>query len=172
MDGESSTRSRTVFANLEMANPEPKVTKRPNTLWLMLFGFITVIALSLATLIVVVVQGKCRNEIYQTIVGDNSTQACQTRGCILSAAHQLRWIDESMSQDRCENFFRYACTNWLRTHPFLSHNAERTIFSDILDQRDLNIQRLLDTPIIRNQPETWEYKIKVVFLWQQSTIDS
>ena len=86
---------------------------------------------------------------------------CLNRGCLSAATHQLRSMDNSTYANRCLDFYHYACGGWQQSHPIQAFHFERTILGDIIDQRNADIERLLNSPVSRLSPQSWEWKVKV-----------
>ncbi|CAF5124842.1 unnamed protein product, partial [Rotaria magnacalcarata] len=119
--------------------------------------------LSLALIITVIVQARNRAKYDNTNKNKNENDVCLTQGCISAATHQLRSIDSAVSSNLCKDFYTYACGGWQKTHPIQSFDVERTILGDIINRRDTEIERLLDSPIIRSDQRSWEYKVKTYY---------
>lgn len=111
--------------------------------------------LSIGLLIGVIVQA---NKKQQTDTVDN---LCLTPSCVTAATHQVRSMNMTASSNLCTDFYTYACGGWQNTHPIKSFDVERTIIGDILDRRNMDIERLLEAPVSRSGENSWEYKIKV-----------
>ncbi|CAM4941895.1 unnamed protein product [Rotaria socialis] len=130
------------------------------------FGtFIFLGVLSLALLITVIVQARNngKNDNTNNNKNENKNEVCLTQGCISAATHQLRSADSTVASNLCKDFYTYACGGWQKTHPIQSFDVERTILGDIIDRRDMEIERLLDSPIIRSNERSWEYKVKTYY---------
>jgi hypothetical protein len=152
-----------IFANVESNGRVGTFFSRITRAHLIITAFIFLGLLSLSLLITVIVQAQNPRQNDNTNSNDNTNnnEFCVTEGCISAAAYQLRSIDSTASSNLCTDFYTYACGGWQQTHPIQSHEVERTILEDILYQRSAEIERLLDAPISRSDPNSWEYKIKV-----------
>jgi len=118
--------------------------------------------LSVSLLIAVIAQTTNRGQNNNN--NNNTKQYCLNRGCLSAATHQLRFMDSTVSANRCTDFYNYACGGWKQTHPIQSFDTERTILGDIINQRNADIQRLLNSPITRISTQSWEWKVKVCIL--------
>ncbi|CAF0801046.1 unnamed protein product [Adineta steineri] len=131
-------------------------------------GLVFLGLLSLSLLITVIVQASNRkqNDTTNTITNtsDNNVDGyCLNRGCLSAATHQLRYMDNTVWDDRCTDFYQYACGTWQQTHPIQSFDVERTILGDINDRRDADIERLLNSPVSRLTAKSWEWKVKTYY---------
>lgn len=173
------SRTQATFVGLERINQTRAFCSRVTRTQWAIVGFVVLSLFSLSLLITVIVQAKnttsekssepttitTLSTISPMTTSSSSNQSdieyCLNRGCLSAATHQLRSIDPDAWPNRCTDFYQYACGNWQRSHPIQSFDVERTIIGDILDRRDWNIERLLNSPIIRNSETSWEWKLKV-----------
>jgi hypothetical protein len=125
---------------------------------LLIFGVIFLGLLSITLLITVIIQTQNHDNTHT-----NKDEYCLTEGCLSAATYQLNSLDNTASSNLCTDFYTYACGGWQKTHLIQAFDVERTILGDIIDQRDMEIERLLNAPISRINPESWEYKLKVCF---------
>jgi hypothetical protein len=66
-------------------------------------------------------------------------------------------MDRTTSDNHCTDFYNYACGGWQQTHQIQSFNTERTILGNIINQkRDVEIERLLNSPKSRISSQIWE----------------
>jgi hypothetical protein len=130
---------------------------RINRKHLVIIGFIFLGLLSFILFIHVIIHEQNDN------TNTNNDEYCLTEGCLSAATYQLNSIDSTASSNLCTDFYTYACGGWQKTHPIQSFDVERTILGDIINQRNMEIERLLNTPISRISQKSWEYKLKVCF---------
>jgi hypothetical protein len=129
-----------------------KITRKHLSIATIIFG---ILSLSLLITVIVLVQNRRQKD------NTNTDDLCLTQGCLSAAAYQLHSMDSTASSNLCTDFYTYACSGWRQTHSIQSFDVERTILGDIIDRRDIEMERLLDAPVSRPTPQSWEYKLKV-----------
>ncbi|CAF0937244.1 unnamed protein product [Didymodactylos carnosus] len=137
-------------------------------LFYILLGIILLLSLILVSLIIILAVPKSTSKISPDKVKDTcltdptpECKFCVSNGCIAAAAHQSLFIDKNV--EPCDNFFRYACGNWLKTRDYKSFEVERTVIGDIVNEIDSEMEVLLDGPVNEINKASWEWKIKVYY---------
>lgn len=148
--------------------PEGKIRKFFNRKHLFIIGFIFFVLLSITLSIILIIE-KVNHKKENDNKSDNDNY-CLNQGCLSAATYQLNLIDFTASSNLCTDFYTYACGSWQKTHPIQSFDIERTILGDIINQRDSELERLLNTPISRSSPRSWEYKLKVCLLSKKNDL--
>lgn len=154
MNTEAPTRPTIVGLPSTTSNARSRITR----LHLLIIGIVVLGLLSLGLLVTVIVQAKSSRE---TSSPETKNDYCLNDGCLSAATYQLRSMNKNASASRCTDFYRYACGGWEEKHVILSSDVERTILGDVLNRRDADIERLLNSPISRMERDGWEYKLKV-----------
>lgn len=84
--------------------------------------------------------------------GNNSnsqSSICETPGCIEAAANVLDFLDESV--DPCNNFYEFACGNFLKKARIPPEKTEVSTFSVIGDLITNQLQTILNEPLHLNE---------------------
>ncbi|KAH3712315.1 membrane metallo-endopeptidase-like 1 [Dreissena polymorpha] len=71
-------------------------------------------------------------------------QVCLTEGCTRAAARVLDSIDAS--EDPCNNFYRFACGGFLKTHVIPDDSANIDVWSIVRDNVQYTCKYLLERP--------------------------
>ncbi|XP_042904449.1 neprilysin-2 isoform X1 [Parasteatoda tepidariorum] len=86
----------------------------------------------------------------------NAEEVCNTPGCIETAEKIKQNLDESV--DPCDNFYKFACGNWIKTHPIREDRPESSVFYDVDDELSAQLKGLVNKPLDGTEPKN----IKIV----------
>ena len=65
---------------------------------------------------------------------------CVTPDCVNVASFMLRAMDTSV--DPCDNFYEYACGNWIESNSIPSGNSRYSTFDELADANELILKNL------------------------------
>ncbi|XP_026111396.1 endothelin-converting enzyme-like 1 [Carassius auratus] len=86
-------------------------------------------------------------------------QDCMKRRSLLRAARFVQGnVDPSVQP--CYDFYSFACGGWLRRHGIPEDKLSYGIITAIGEQNQEKLQRLLQAPVQRNEPDSAERKVK------------
>lgn len=85
---------------------------------------------------------------------DDSNQYCLSKGCIHTASKVLKYMDESV--DPCEDFYQFACGNFLKETNIPDDKSSVTSFSVINDQLQDQLRTMIEEPIIPDEPKPFQ----------------
>uniref|UniRef100_A0A672LQY9 Endothelin converting enzyme like 1 n=1 Tax=Sinocyclocheilus grahami TaxID=75366 RepID=A0A672LQY9_SINGR len=86
-------------------------------------------------------------------------QDCVKRRSLLRAARFIQGnVDPSVQP--CHDFYSFACGGWLRRHGIPEDKLSYGIITAIGEQNQEKLQRLLQVPVQRNEPDSAERKVK------------
>ncbi|XP_018009275.1 neprilysin-2-like [Hyalella azteca] len=85
------------------------------------------------------------NNLHKTSDKPSSSSAdiCLTKGCVTSASQLIANMDSEV--DPCEDFFEYACGNYLRTKNIPDEKSSISQFSDISDALNQKLRTLVES---------------------------
>ncbi|KAF5283678.1 hypothetical protein FQA39_LY17253 [Lamprigera yunnana] len=85
---------------------------------------------------------------------------CLTPNCISAASTMLDYLDRNM--DPCDNFFKFACGNYLKKQKIPDGKRSVSAFSLTAERMENQIQRIYDEPLPHNAPKPLE-ALKTVY---------
>ncbi|XP_035210754.1 neprilysin-2-like [Stegodyphus dumicola] len=100
------------------------------------------------------------NSLVSAVNVSSNSDVCQTYGCVQAAAAILSNIDKTA--DPCEDFYQFACGNWLNGTAIPEDKSFISIDSKIEDERDDTIRVLLEKELTGTEPD-FIIKIKALY---------
>ncbi|XP_022914109.1 neprilysin-2 isoform X2 [Onthophagus taurus] len=94
------------------------------------------------------------NTIIEAYPGSNKehkTKVCLTPGCIHTASKVLETIDESV--DPCDDFYDFACGNFVKKTNIPDDKSSVTTFSVISDLLQEQLRTMIEEPIRKDEPK-------------------
>ncbi|XP_023343178.1 neprilysin-2 isoform X2 [Eurytemora carolleeae] len=98
--------------------------------------------------------------VFKFLVSGNETaikqalSTCLTPGCVKAAATVLEMID--MKVDPCDNFYDFACGNFLKETTIPDHKSETGSFQMLADKHNERLRKLFETSPSANEPKIFE----------------
>ena len=132
-------------------------TSMERTLFLALIVFIT-LTLSLACVLIY------KHYNIPVVFGENSyrVNTCQTMGCVAAAYSIMNHVDEKV--EPCDDFYSFACGNWLRSAFVPTGHSKWTAFHQVNDNNLLILKKILERKDLGvNESATVINKVKYYF---------
>ncbi|XP_055357890.1 neprilysin-11-like [Paramacrobiotus metropolitanus] len=86
---------------------------------------------------------------------------CESESCKKAATNILTSMDTNL--DPCDDFYDYACNNWIKSHPLSDNRTENSIFEDLGEQMVLKRKELLEL----NSTDPFASEIKAKQFYKQ-----
>lgn len=83
---------------------------------------------------------------------------CETSSCLFSSARFSQNIN--WSSNPCDNFYEYACGNWINDHKINDYQIEYSIKKEITDQIYFDLRHYLDKILPTVPPDDPYFKVK------------
>eukprot|EP00058_Branchiostoma_floridae_P020755 XP_002606245.1 hypothetical protein BRAFLDRAFT_84014 [Branchiostoma floridae] len=88
---------------------------------------------------------------------------CTDTNCLEAASNMLQNMNKSV--EPCDDFYTYSCGGWIKSHPIIPWEVEgRSVFSDIREKNEEKLRLLLEAPVQRDTPASFERKLKHFFM--------
>lgn len=84
---------------------------------------------------------------------------CLTPGCIHTASEVLKQMDSSV--EPCDDFYQFACGNFLKTTNIPDHKSSVTSFSMIGDTLQEQLRTMIEEPIKPEEPKPFQLTKKL-----------
>ena len=81
---------------------------------------------------------------------DRAKDVCLTPGCVLAASKVLESMDETV--DPCDDFYQFACGNFVKKTNIPDDKSSVTTFSVINDELQEQLRTMIEEPIHPNEP--------------------
>ncbi|KAL4221850.1 Membrane metallo-endopeptidase-like 1 [Mactra antiquata] len=80
----------------------------------------------------------------------SSQGVCLTRGCVLAAARVESAMDETVKP--CDDFYEFACGQWLRKHVIPEDKSSYGTFTGLRDDVDIILKAILEANVTTTEP--------------------
>ncbi|KAJ3065634.1 hypothetical protein HDU98_010975, partial [Podochytrium sp. JEL0797] len=90
---------------------------------------------------------------------------CASKDCVVASARILVALDESV--DPCDDFYRFSCGNWIKSHPIPSTSSKETTMTTMNGNNNAVLKSLLtqNTPPSPNDPTSLQTFLKMQTLY-------
>ncbi|KAK4879936.1 hypothetical protein RN001_008082 [Aquatica leii] len=95
-----------------------------------------------------------RPSVGNSIKNDNANKnICLTPGCVHTASHVLKNMDSTV--DPCDDFYQFACGNFIKNTNIPDDKSAVTSFSVISDLLQEQLRSMIEEPIKPNEPKSF-----------------
>ena len=86
---------------------------------------------------------------------------CVSESCLKSSSYVVLGMNKTVNP--CDNFYQYACGNWAGRHPVDSDYYQRDVFSNIYNENEDKIRKMVESKLSRDDEWSSERKVKHFF---------